>query len=88
MTSPMYINRKLLHATFPNSLSLEHPRRIAEVMDRKIEVPIINTNLKKKKNSIRWPFPSLFIFESLEHSDFIIYYVKEETQDFFHIAGD
>lgn len=64
MTSPMYINRKLLHATFPNSLSLEHPRRIAEVMDRKIEVPIINTNLKKKKILLDGHF-QVYLFLSL-----------------------
>lgn len=41
------MNRKLLHAIFPSNLYFEHPRCSMEVIDRKIEDPIINTNLKK-----------------------------------------
>lgn len=47
MKMPIQINRKLLHVIFPSNLNLEHPRCSMEVIDRKIEDPIINTNLKK-----------------------------------------
>lgn len=49
MTIPIQINRKLLHAIFPSNLNFEHPRCRTEVIDRKIEDPIINTNLKKQQ---------------------------------------
>lgn len=49
MKMPIQINRKLLHVIFPSNLNLEHPRCSMEVIDRKIEDPIINTNLKKKQ---------------------------------------
>lgn len=48
MTTPIQINRKLLHAIFPSNLNFEHPRCSIEVIDRKTEDPIINTNLEKK----------------------------------------
>lgn len=66
MITPIQINRKLLHAIFPSNLSFEHPRCSMEVIDRKIEDPIINTNLEKKNPAITvWPFPMFFVYISL-----------------------
>lgn len=56
MTIPMQINRKLLHTIFPSNLNLEHPRCRMEVIDRKIEVPMINTNHGKTRSATVSPF--------------------------------
>lgn len=68
--TPIQINRKLLHATFPSSLNFEHPRCSTELIDRKMEDPIINTNLKKK--------PYYYTVDFFVYTPLIVYSLLKE----------